>query len=110
MTLPSNRRRNPRVGVSFPTNLNKVGLTQPIEAVTDNVSQGGAYIKTKHWNDLKLKETALATFFLPPSFTGQEEIMALQGEVLINRVDPEREGIALQFVKTFRQFDRVLDR
>ncbi len=107
MTLSSNRRRNPRVGVRFPTNLNKVGLTQPIEAVTDNVSQGGAYIKTKDWNDLELKETALATFFLPPSFTGQEEIIALQGEVLINKVDPKREGIGLQFVKTLRQFDRV---
>ena len=106
--MPGNsRRRNPRVGVRFPTNLNKVGLTQPIEAVTDNVSQGGAYIKTKDWNDLELKETALATFFLPPSFTGQEEIIALQGEVLINKVDLKREGIGLQFVKTLRQFDRV---
>ena len=107
MTLSSNRRRNPRVGVRFPTKLDKVGLTHPIEAVTDNVSQGGAYIKTKDWNDLALKETALATFFLPPSFTGQEEIIALQGEVLVNTVDPNREGIGLQFVKTLRQFDRV---
>jgi len=84
-----------------------VGLTHPIEAVTDNVSQGGAYIKTKDWNDLEPKETAFATFFLPPSFTGQEEIIALQGEVLINKVDPKREGIGLQFVKTLRQFDRA---
>ncbi len=107
MALSSDRRRHPRVGVRFPTNLNKVGLTHPIEAVTDNVSQGGAYIKTTDWNDLEPKETAFATFFLPPSFTGQEEIIALQGEVLINKVDPKREGIGLQFVKTLRQFDRV---
>ena len=107
MTLSSDRRRHPRVRVCFPTKLVKVGLTHPIEAVTDNVSQGGAYIKTTDWNAFKPRETALATFFLPPSFTGQEEIIALQGEGLVNTVDPNREGIGLQFVKALRQFDRV---
>ena len=107
MTLSSDRRRHPRVGIRFPTKLNKVGLTHPIEAATDNVSQGGAYIKTKDWNALKPRETSLVTFFLPPSFTGHQETIALQGEALINRVDPKREGIGLQFVKTLRQFERV---
>ena len=107
MTLSSDRRAYPRVRVCFPTKLDKVRLTHPIEAVTDNVSQGGAYIKTTDWNAFKPRETALATFFLPPSFTGQEEIIALQGEVLVSTVDPNREGIGLQFVKTLRQFDRV---
>ena len=107
MTLSFDRRRHPRVRVCFPTKLDKVGLTHPIEAVTDNVSQGGAYIKTKDWNALEPKEMALATFYLPPIFTGQKEIIALQGEVSINRVYPKREGIGLQFVKTLRQFDRV---
>ena len=107
MTLSSDRRKNPRVRVRFPTKLNKVGLTHPIEAVTENVSQGGAYIKTKDWNALEPTEKALITFYFPASFTGQEEIIALQGEVLINRIDPKREGIALQFVKTLRQFDRI---
>jgi len=107
MTLSLDRRRHPRVRVRFPTKLDKVGLTHSIEAVTDNVSQEGAYIKTNDWNALEPKETALATFFLPPSFTGQEETIALQGDVLVNRVDPKREGIGLQFVKTLGQFDRV---
>jgi hypothetical protein len=107
MTVSSDRRENPRVRVRFPTKLDKVGLTHPIEAVTENVSQGGAYIKTKDWSALEPKETALTTFFLPPGFTGQEEIIALRGEVLINRIDPKREGIGLQFVKTLRQFERV---
>ena len=107
MIPSSDRRRHPRVGVRIPTNLEKVGLTWPVKAVTDNVSQGGAYIKTKDWIALEPKETSLVTFFLPPSFTGYEYTVALQGQALINRVDPKREGIALQFVKTLRQFDRV---
>ena len=107
MTISSDRRENPRVRVRFPTKLYKVGLTHPIEAVTENVSQGGAYIKTKDWNAFKPRDTILTTFFLPLSFTGQEEIIALQGESLIKRVEPKRGGIGLQFVKTLRQFERI---
>ncbi len=103
----SDRRQHPRVKVYFPAKLSMGGLTQSIEAVTDNMSQGGAYIITKDWNAFKPKETALVTFFLPPSFTGQEKTIALQGEALINRVDPRKEGIGLLFVRTFRQFDRI---
>ena len=99
------RRQHPRLRVNFPTSLSSVGLTHPIEAVTENVSQVGAYIRTKDWSVFEPKERVLATFFLPTSFTGQEKTTALQGASLITRVEPEKEGVSLQFVQTVRQFE-----
>jgi len=104
---PYEHRHHPRVEVHFLAELSIEGLPNSIEAVTDNVSQGGAYIKTEYWDDFEPKERILATFYLPASFTGQEKTIALQGESFIARVDPENEGVGLQFVKPFRQFNRL---
>ena len=101
------RRQHPRVEVYFPAKLGKKGLAPSIEAVADDVSQRGAFIKTELWDSFEPTERVLAVFYLPPSFTGQEKTIALQGEVSIARVDPEQEGVGLHFTKPFRQFDRL---
>jgi len=101
------RRQHPRVEVYFPARLGKEGLDHSIEVVADDVSQGGAFIKTELWDSFEPTERVLVVFYLPPSFTGQEKTIALLGESIVVRVDAENQGVGLQFVKLFKQFDRL---
>jgi hypothetical protein len=72
-----------------------------------DVSQGGAFIRTKEWRALKVKEYAVVAFSLPPSYTGQEKTIRLRGEAVITRVDQKNEGIGVKFTKKFRNFEPV---
>jgi len=47
------------------------------------------------------------TFFLPPDFTGQRKIIGLQGDAVITRIDQENKGIAVEFIKALREFERI---
>jgi hypothetical protein len=46
-------------------------------------------------------------FFLPPDFTGQNKTIGLQGDAVITRIDRENEGIAVEFIKTFRELEPI---
>jgi len=49
----------------------------------------------------------MITFLLPPEFTGQDGAIGLQGEAVVTRVDSMREGVGIEFVRSFRQFEQV---
>jgi hypothetical protein len=49
----------------------------------------------------------IITFLLPPEFTGQDRAIGLQGEAVVARVDPMRQGVGIEFVRSFRQFEQV---
>ena len=74
---------------------------------SENLSQGGALIRTETWDLFKPRDEILITFLLPPEFTGQDGAIGLQGEGVVTRVDPERQGIGIEFVRSFRQFEQV---
>ena len=78
-----------------------------IDAVTQDLSPTGAFLKTEKYNSLRLNERTLLTFFLPPDFTGQSGTIGLQGSAVINRIDEEEEGIGVQFVESLKQFERI---
>ena len=73
------------------------------------MSQTGAFIRTENWSSFQVNDEAIVTCFLPPDFSGQDEFIGLQGEVTIRRLDPENKCVAVEFVKSFRQFERCVD-
>lgn len=100
-------RENIRVRHNFPVRLFMEDLNLFIEGITTNLSQGGAFIKTKNVHSCQAGALAVLTFFLPPDFTGQNETIGLQGYSVITWIDQENKGIAVEFIKTFREFERV---
>ncbi len=100
-------RKNIRVRRNFPVRLFMEDLNLFIEGITTNLSQGGAFIKSKNRHSCQAGALAVLTFFLPPDFTGQNETIGLQGDAVITRIDQENKGIAVEFIKTFREFERM---
>jgi hypothetical protein len=101
------KRKHVRLKRYFKARLSKVGVSYPIEGNTENVSQGGAFIKTKDWHSFRPNDKTIVTVYLPPIFTGQDATIGLQGTALVSRVDEENEGVAVQFLKNFKQFERI---
>ena len=101
------RRKHPRLRKNFQVILCKYGLNFPIEGSSVNISQGGAFIKTKNWRSFKIHDQAVMAVYLPPEFTGQNKTIGLQGGAVIARVDEEKEAIGIQFIKNFRQFEPI---
>ncbi len=85
----------------------KKGVDLSLDGMTVNLSQKGAFIKTKHYRSLQTGDPAVFTFFLPPDFTGQNKTVGLQGVAVITRIDQENEGVGIEFTKNLKQFEPV---
>jgi c-di-GMP-binding flagellar brake protein YcgR len=101
------RRKYPRMKQSFQVQLSKNGLNHSLEGMSVDVSLGGAFIKTSKWRSFKVREKANLAFFLPPAYTGQTNVVGLQGGAVVTRVDQKIGGIGVKFVKSFNQFERI---
>ncbi len=101
------KRKHVRLRQYFKAKLSKTGVPDAIEGNTEYVSQGGAFIKTKDWHSFQPDDKTILTVYLPPIFTGQDATIGLQGSAVITRVDEENEGVAVQFIKDFKQFERI---
>ena len=100
-------RKNIRVGRNFLVRLFNKDLNFSIEGITANLSQAGAFIQSRNLHFCQARTLVVLTFFLPPDFTGQNETIGLQGDAVITRIDQENEGVAVEFIKTFREFERI---
>jgi FHA domain/PilZ domain len=100
------RRRSTRLHRQFAAHIRcQTGVGADGES--ENLSQGGAFIRTEHWDLFKPREEIIITFLLPPEFTGQDRAIGLQGEAVVSRVDPVRQGVGIEFIRSFRQFEQV---
>lgn len=103
----SDKRKQVRIKQRFKTRLSKEGMLHSLEGTTVSVSQAGAFIKTKDWHSFQTNDKTIITVYLPPVFTGQDATIGLQGSAVISRVDEDNEGVAVQFLKNFKQFERI---
>ena len=108
MATMSDRRKSVRQGWNLPVKLCKNGLRLVFEGMSINVSQRGAFIKTKNWQCFQVRDRARVTCYLPPYITGQNDTIGLHGAAVIRRVDQVNEAVAVEFVKSFNQFKPVL--
>lgn len=101
------QRKSPRIHQRFRVKLLRQGVDYTLEGMTANLSQKGAFIRTKHYRSFRAGEPGEFTFFLPPDFTGQDKTVGLQGNAVITRIDQDNEGIGVEFIKSLKQFERV---
>ncbi len=105
MDSPFERRKYPRLMTAFRVTLAGIDQTSEIEAVTHDVSQTGSLIFTPPWHTFTQDEQTDLRFFLPPDFTGQPGTLILRGQGIVRRLDPDRGGIAVEFLRSLRTFD-----
>jgi hypothetical protein len=101
------QRKSPRIRQNFQVKFFGQGVDHALEGMTANLSQKGAFIRTRHYRSFQAGDTGEFTFFLPPDFTGQNKAVGLQGNAVITRIDQENEGIGVEFIKSLKQFERV---
>ena len=101
------RRKNVRLNHHFPAKFCKVGVYFPVEGVTENVGPCGAFIKLPDLHAFQLHDQIIVTLFIPPSFSGQELTIGLQGPARIIRLTGDNEGVAVKFSRPLKQFERA---
>ena len=101
------RRRHLRIQREFITQIFDAKRDYQTEGVTENVSQGGAFVKTNDWRAFRTGDQTILLLFLPPSFTDSNKIVGLRGAAIIKRIDQKNEGIALEFAKDFQDFEKI---
>lgn len=101
------RRRYVRIQREFLTAIFDAERGYQTEGVTENISQGGVFIKTKDYRFFRAGDQAVLTLFLPPSFTDRGKTVGLRGQGVIRRIDRPNEGIALEFARNFQDFETI---
>jgi hypothetical protein len=99
------RRKHIRKVRHFQSSLFKLELYSPVSGMTENLSPGGALIKTRDWRAFQPQDQVVVTLLIPPSFSGQDKTISLQGAAVVARVDQENEGVAVQFSNSLKEFD-----
>ena len=101
------RRKSVRLSHRFSVRFCKVGLYFPVEGVTENVGPCGAFIKVNDLHAFQLHDQIILTVSIPPSFSGQEKTIGLQGSAQITRLVGDNEGVAVKFTGPLNQFERT---
>ena len=105
----ADRRRNVRLSRRFSVRFCKEGLYFPVDGVTENIGSCGALIKLNDFHAFQIHDRIILTLFLPPSFSGREITIRLQGSAQIVRLVGDNGGVALEFVGSLKQFKRTND-
>ena len=103
----ADRRRNVRLSRRFSVKFCKMGLYFPIEGVTENIGPFGAFIKLNDLHSFQLHDQIILTLSIPPSFSGQDTTIGLQGSARIIRLVGDNEGVAVKFSGPLKQFERT---
>ena len=103
----ADRRKSVRLNRHFSAKFCKVGVYFPVEGVTENIGPCGAFIKLDGLHAFQLHDQIILTLFIPPSFSGQEQTIGLQGQARIIRLIGDNDGVAVKFSRPLRQFERT---
>ena len=67
------RRKYARISNQFKVKIRLSRLSEAVEGVTQNLSQGGAFVSIPSWPAFEKNDQAELRIFLPPEFTGQTD-------------------------------------
>ena len=98
------RRKYTRTLNHFRTKITLTRTSREVDGVTEDLSQGGAFVTSASWPDFQQNEKAEMRLFLPPEFTGQTNTLTLTGPAVIKRVEQDRQGVAVKFLKELKAF------
>jgi hypothetical protein len=80
----------------------KKGQDAPIKGMAGYLSQGSVFIKTKDWQSFQVGDSTILNFLPSHNLAA-----GFQGEAIVQEVDQENEGVMVEFVRSFKQFDPV---
>ena len=98
------RRKYIRTLNNFRTKITLIRTSREVDGIILDLSQGGAFITSHSWPDFQKNEQAEMRLFLPPEFTGQSDTLTLTGPAVIKRVEQDRQGVAVKFLKELKAF------
>ena len=101
---PFERRKYTRTLSHFKIKIRLSHTSEEVNGVTQNLSQGGAFIMSPSWPVLQENQQAEMRLFLPPEFTGQNQTLTLTGPAVIKRIDKQQQGLAVEFLKELKTF------
>jgi FHA domain/PilZ domain len=101
------QREHVRFNRPFVTEVLNLKSHYTARGVTENVSQAGAFVKTKDWRAFQVNDQMMVTFFLPPTHANQEPVVGLRGTATVTRIDRQNEGIAVKFGTNFQDFEKI---
>jgi len=98
------RKRLEKLGFqhNFQVELVKKGQNVPIKGITKYLSQENAFIKTNDWQSYEVGDSTILKFLPSHNFAA-----GFQGEAIVQEIDQENEGVMVEFVRSFKQFDPV---
>ncbi len=99
------RRKYARILCQFKTKIRLSRLSEEIDGVTQNLSQGGAFVSSPSWPTLEKNDQAELRLFLPPDFTGQTQTLTLTGPGVLRRIEKDKEGVAVEFLRELKTFE-----
>jgi hypothetical protein len=100
-------REHVRLNRSFVTEVLNLKSHHTARGVTENVSQGGAFVKTKDWRAFQVNDQMMVTFFMPATDPRQGPLVGLRGAAAVIRIDHQNEGIAGKFKTNFQNFEKI---
>ena len=102
------RRKYARTLRNFRIKIKIARTSREVDGVTQDLSQGGAFIPSPSWPTFHKDDRAEMRVYLPPEFTGQNETLILTGPALVRRIEKERQGVAVEFLRELRTFQPSL--
>jgi len=105
VNVQAERRKHKRFKRRLKSNIELTRNYVEFDGITEDLSQGGAFISTPSWSDVQENDKTTVRLFLPPEMTGQSDTLILQGTAVVRRAEKDRGGIALQFIKQLKTFD-----
>ena len=105
MRFDVDRRCDKRLLKTFKVTIKIERTAAQIYGVTENLSQGGAFVSSQALPSFRENDKTVVQVFLPPEITGQKGTLILNGPAVVKRIEKERCGIALQFQKVLRAFE-----
>ena len=108
--LPSGvheRRGHLRLSANFVATIFQSGRLRTADGVTENISQGGAFIRVEDWHAFSAADQVMVTILLPADFSVLNRPVILQGMAMVSRVDPKGGGVALRFERDFQFFECI---
>jgi len=96
-----------RISSQLPAELAMGPSGTRVAGITENLSQVGAFIKTKEWHKFAVNDQVSVCITLPSLVSPQGVPTSVQGTGLIARIDAANEGVGVHFSGSINRFKRI---
>ncbi|HVO85016.1 MAG TPA: FHA domain-containing protein [Syntrophobacteria bacterium] len=102
-----NNREFMRISSHLPAELSTGTVGVKVTGMTENLSQVGAFIKTKEWYKFAVNDEVSVCITLPSLLSPHGVPTSVEGTGLIARIDPVNEGVGVHFSRSINRFKRI---